>query len=75
MGTLSFKTLKEMLERKYPDGTVIPKNLPPKYTPAKSEKKCSNCEYYVPATKNCKYWKAKVKPTYWCAKWEPIEKD
>lgn len=72
MGTLSFKTLKEALERRYPDGTKIPKSLPSKYRPATGREKCSNCEYYVASTKHCKKWNnAKVRPTYWCAKWEP----
>lgn len=75
MGTLTFKKFKETAPRKYPDGTVIPKNLPPKYAQSTNNEKCSNCEYYVAATKHCKKWDAKVRPTYWCEKWEPIEKD
>jgi hypothetical protein len=59
--------------RKYPDGTKIPKNLPPKYSLAKGNEKCSNCEYYMPKTRNCTKWDAIVRPAYWCAKWEPKE--
>lgn len=65
------KTLKELRERKYPDGTKIPDSLPPKYHLSVSDKNCSNCGYYVAATKHCKKWDAKVRPSYWCAKWEP----
>lgn len=65
------KTLKEFIERKYPDGTKISSKLPPKYGPAKGTENCANCGYYVTATKHCKKWDAKVRPTYWCAKWEP----
>lgn len=71
MGTL--RTLREVLERKYPDGESIPKNLPPKYSLAKGKEKCNNCEYYVEAKKYCTHWKAEVRPLYWCAKWEPID--
>lgn len=71
MGTLKFKALKEALERKYPDGTPIPKSLPPRYQPSLGHEKCSNCGYFAAARKHCKKWDAKVKPTYWCAKWEP----
>jgi hypothetical protein len=73
MGTLKLKELRESLERKYPDGTRIPKSLPPKYHVSTGHEKCSNCEYYVPGTKHCKKWDAKVKPNYWCMKWEPKE--
>jgi len=73
MGSLKLKMLREALERKYPDGTLIPKNLPKKYQPSLGHEKCSNCEYFVAGTKHCKKWDAKVKPTYWCAKWEEKE--
>jgi hypothetical protein len=70
MGKLDL--IKEALtQRKYPDGTKIPKNLPSRYQPSLGHEKCSNCGYYVAGTKHCKKWDAKVKATYWCAKWEP----
>ena len=70
MGKLDL--IKEALaQRKYPDGTKIPKNLPSRYQPSLGHEKCSNCGYYVAGTKHCKKWNAKVKATYWCAKWEP----
>ena len=68
------KTLKEVLERKYPDGTKISPKLPTRYQQSLGHEKCSNCGYYVTSNKHCKKWDAKVKPTYWCAKWEPIHK-
>ena len=68
------KDFKELRERKYPDGTPIPKNLPPAYDKAKADKNCANCNAYVPGTKNCKTWDAKVKPNYWCKKWISIQK-
>lgn len=70
MGALRLKELRENMERKYPDGTKIPKNLPSRYQPSLGHEKCSNCSYYVAGTKHCKKWDAKVKATYWCAKWE-----
>jgi len=70
----SVKNFKELRERKYPDGTPIPKNLPPLYDKAKTDKNCANCNAYVPGTKNCKTWDAKVKPNYWCKKWIAIQK-
>lgn len=73
MGTLKLKALREALERKYPDGTKIPKSLPTRYQPSLGHEKCSNCGYYAAGTKHCKKWDAKVRPTYWCAKWEPKE--
>jgi len=69
MGKL--KAIKKIIERKYPDGTKIPNNLPSRYQPSLGHEKCSNCGYYVTGTKHCKKWDAKVKATYWCAKWEP----
>lgn len=66
-----FDTLRE---RKYPDGTAIPKNLPPAYAPGNEKENCANCGVYVPGTKYCKIWDAKVKPSYWCKKWVPIKK-
>ena len=69
MGKL--KVIKEIIEKKYPDGTKIPKNLPNRYQPSLGHEKCGNCGYYVAGTKHCKKWDAKVKATYWCAKWEP----
>jgi len=70
----SMKDFKELRLRKYPDGTPIPKNLPPLYDKAKTDKNCANCNAYVPGTKNCKTWDAKVKPNYWCKKWIAIQK-
>ena len=73
MGSLKLKTLREALQRKYPDGTIIPKNLPTTYQTSTRHEKCSNCGYFAAGTKHCKKWDAKVKPTYWCAKWEEKE--
>lgn len=74
MGSMKLSQLREALERKYPDGTKIPKSLPKLYGPASNSKNCANCGYYIAGSKHCKKWDAKVKPTYWCAKWEPKEK-
>ena len=68
------KKFEEVRQRKYPDGTVINKNLPPAYGVAAGEKNCANCGAYVPGTKYCKIWDAKVRPNYWCKKWIPIQK-
>jgi hypothetical protein len=62
------------IERTYPDGSPIPKELPPLYGLGNSSKNCGNCDYYVPGSKNCKLFKAKVKPNYWCKKWIAIKK-
>jgi predicted nucleotidyltransferase len=66
--------------RVYPDGEKIPEVLPPKYMPANSKEvpegqKCSNCEYGSKNEGNyCGLFNAKVRPSYWCAKWEPSDK-
>lgn len=67
-----FNNLSE--QRKYPDGTKIPDKLPPAYAPAKGKENCANCGAYVPATKYCKTWEAKVRPQWLCKKWIPIKK-
>lgn len=65
-------------ERNYPDGEEIPSDLPDAYQPATNEQvpegqNCANCEYYDPATMLCARWNnASVRPTYWCAVWEPV---
>ena len=68
------KKFDEVRQRKYPDGTLINKNLPPAYAVGNSKENCANCDAYVPGTKNCKIWDAKVRPNYWCKKWIPIQK-
>ena len=66
--------------RVYPDGEKIPEVLPPKYMPANSKEvpegqNCSNCEYGSKNEGNyCGLFNAKVRPSYWCAKWEPSDK-
>lgn len=66
--------------RSYPDGEKIPNVLPSKYMPANSkevpeEQNCYNCEYGSKYEGNyCSLFHAKVRPTYWCAKWEPNDK-
>ena len=66
--------------RSYPDGEKIPNVLPPKYMPANSKEvpegqNCHNCEYGSKYEGNyCSLFHAKVRPTYWCAKWEPNDK-
>ena len=62
--------------RVYPDGEKIPDVLPPKYMTANSKEvpqgqNCSNCEYGKNEGHYCELFNAKVRPTYWCAKWEP----
>jgi len=63
----------------YTDGEKIPDSLPPKYMPANSKgipegQHCGNCEYYVENNSYCKKFDAKVRDSYWCAKWEPSNK-
>jgi hypothetical protein len=66
--------------RSYTDGEKIPNVLPPKYMPANSKEvpegqNCHNCEYGSKYEGNyCSLFHAKVRPTYWCAKWEPNDK-
>jgi len=68
------KNFKELRQRTYPDGTLISKNLPPAYALGNSKENCANCDAYVPGTKHCNMFDAKVRPNYWCKKWEPIQK-
>lgn len=61
---------------RYPDGKLIPEDLPDLYQPASNSsvpknQRCDNCEYYVVKTEKCTRWNnAVVKPAYWCAKWD-----
>jgi len=68
------KTFDEVRERKYPDGTLINKKLPSAYAVGNTKENCANCGAFVPGTKYCKTWDAKVRPNYWCKKWIPIQK-
>jgi len=57
----------------YPDGELIPLDLPDAYDLAKGSERCDNCAAYNPANKQCSVWNnAVVRPEYWCAKWVPI---
>ena len=66
---------------KYPDGKPIPADLPPKYQASSNadvpkNQRCNNCEYFEEDNNKCsKFNNAVVRPLYWCAKWEPEEKD
>lgn len=57
------------MTRKYPDGKVIPKELPEKYAKAKTSKNCGNCVYFQ-GRDYCTLWGAKVRSEYFCAKWK-----
>ena len=65
-------------ERYYPDGEEIDSDLPDAYqsqdNPDVPEgQNCNNCGYYDPQTMACSKWNnAEVRPTYWCAVWEPV---
>lgn len=76
------KALEYKRSNRYPDGTDIPESLPPRYqigtnpgVPA--DQRCSNCGYYDTKTKKCDKFKGEpvVKPSYWCAKWEPMAEE
>ena len=66
-------------ERTYPDGEEIDSDLPDAYQPASNAsvpqgQNCDNCGYYNPQTMLCSKWNnAEVRPTYWCAVWEPVD--
>jgi len=70
-----------MADRTYPDGSPIPKSLPPAYQSASnsvvpSGQRCSNCGYYNPVNDRCSRWNnAVVRAGYWCAKWKAMKKD
>lgn len=54
----------------------ISPNLPEAYRPASSpdvpaNRNCGNCGYYE--NFYCERWDALVSPSYYCAKWEPVE--
>ena len=64
--------------RLYPDGEVIPSNLPAAYQIATNPdvpagQNCGNCEYYKPGELYCVKFDAPVRAVFWCAKWEPYE--
>jgi hypothetical protein len=66
---------------RYPDGESIPNSLPPRYQPANfpgvpAKQNCANCGYYDKASKKCDKFSSEpvVRPSYWCLKWEPMEK-
>jgi len=66
-------------QRTYPDGEEIDSDLPDAYQPASNAsvpqgQNCDNCGYYDPQTMLCSKWNnAEVRPTYWCAVWEPVD--
>lgn len=67
---------------RYPDGESIPDSLPDRYQPASfpgvpKNEKCSNCLHFDKETRKCYKFKGdpKVRPAYWCAKWEPVKKE
>jgi len=68
------RKFEEVRQRTYPDGILINKKLPSAYALGNSKENCANCDAYVPGTKYCKIWDAKVRPNYWCKKWVPIQK-
>jgi hypothetical protein len=65
----------------YPDGTPIPRSLPPRYQSADTSgipfpQRCGNCGYYNPVTDRCSIWNnAVVRPDYWCTHWITNIKD
>ena len=65
--------------KKYPDGEVIPSNLPDAYRPAREDgptknQACVNCKFWKENVEGNRYWcakwKAPVRSQYWCAKWQ-----
>lgn len=59
-------------EREYPDGEDIPSDLPEAYGPGTEQENCANCAHYMNGL--CERWNnVPVRPTYWCAVWEPKE--
>ena len=64
--------------RTYPDGEIIPAQLPPAYQPATNAavpegQNCGNCGYYQADQQYCVKFAAPVRAVYWCAKWEAVE--
>jgi hypothetical protein len=66
-------------QRTYPDGEEIDSDLPDAYQSQDNPdvpagQNCDNCGYYDPQTMLCSKWNnAEVRPTYWCAVWEPVD--
>ena len=67
---------------RYPDGSDIPESLPDRYQLASNpgvpkNQKCNNCDYFCTETHKCYKFKGDpiVRPTYWCAKWEPVKEE
>lgn len=56
------------MAKKYPDGKLIPKELPAAYKLGNKLKNCSNCLFYL--QKYCSLWGANVRGEYLCAKWK-----
>jgi hypothetical protein len=57
----------------YPDGEVIPTNLPDLYQPqdnpgVPADQNCANCGFYKKGY--CSKFDAQVRAYYWCAKWK-----
>jgi hypothetical protein len=77
--TVIEQATQEQEERTYPDGEEIDSDLPPAYQPETNQQvpqgqNCANCGYYDPQTMLCARWNnAAVRPTYWCAVWEPVD--
>ncbi len=75
---LAYIDIDPITGRTYPDGEPIPESLPPLYINSSDSQvptgqNCANCEYYKGTEQYCMKFDAKVRPIYWCAKWERDE--
>ena len=60
--------------RVYPDGEMIPTNLPPAYgLPKKANQYCQNCRFRK--KKKCNFWGAEIRTGYWCKAWKMMVTD
>ena len=62
-----------MSHKTYPNGEIIPDQLPDAYRVGNANKKCSNCGFFVGVSSYCSKWGAIVKAGYLCNAWKPME--
>lgn len=75
---LQYQDINPIPGRTYPDGEAIPESLPPLYIDSRDVavpkgQNCANCEYHNATEGYCIKFDANVRPTWWCAKWQPME--
>jgi hypothetical protein len=63
------KPVQQINRRYYPDGMLIPMELPQSYSPGSAEASCATCLARNPTNNWCAMWHALVRADYVCDAW------